>query len=155
MCFGRVPPGGSRQSSENSEAGCPWANGEILDSSSWPSLGAYPAGMGMLLPDETYEERSSSSRRSSCPNVLPELDELDAARALAALRKCDEFLKRHGIRPEFFCRHRERLALQAWLLQRSKLSSGEFYLLTPHLPCLHVGFIGISSGLLGQLTLVS
>ncbi|XP_011499278.1 PREDICTED: uncharacterized protein LOC105363308 [Ceratosolen solmsi marchali] len=42
----------------------------------------------------------------------------EVAKALAAFRKCDEFLQRHRIRPEFFCRYRERLALQAWLLQR-------------------------------------
>ncbi|XP_012278608.1 unconventional myosin-IXb [Orussus abietinus] len=74
--------------------------------------------MGMLLPDETYEERSSSSARSSCQDEGA-VDEVAAAKALAAFRKCDEFLARHGIRPEFFCRHRERLALQTWLLQRS------------------------------------
>ncbi|XP_017883806.2 unconventional myosin-IXb isoform X1 [Ceratina calcarata] len=111
MCFGRVPQVGSCQIGENRQK---------VEGSRWR---LYPEGMGMLLPDETYEERSSSSRRSSCPNVLVDIDEVEAAKALAAFRKCDEFLKRHGIRPEFFCRHRERLALQTWLLQRSKLSS--------------------------------
>ncbi|XP_015587851.1 unconventional myosin-IXb isoform X2 [Cephus cinctus] len=97
--------------------------------------------MGMLLPDETYEEREESSRRSffqtdcsdnvhsdNCDYEVDQLDhdaddleidiEAEAARALTTFRKCDDFLKRHGIRPEFFCRHRERLALQTWLLQR-------------------------------------
>ncbi|XP_076752270.1 unconventional myosin-IXb-like dachs isoform X2 [Xylocopa sonorina] len=119
MCFGRVPRAGSCQTGANTDDSCREEVG-IVESWSWWS---YPAGMGMLLPDETYEERSSSSRRSSCPNALADIDEVEAAKALAAFRKCDEFLKRHGIRPEFFCRHRERLALQTWLLQRSKLSS--------------------------------
>jgi len=78
----------------------------------------FPAEVGMLLPDETYEARSSNA-------LIADVDEIEAAKALAALRRCDEFLKRHGIRPEFFCRHRERLALQAWLLERSKLYSGK------------------------------
>ncbi|XP_012154175.1 unconventional myosin-IXb-like dachs isoform X1 [Megachile rotundata] len=119
MCFGRVPRAGSCESGENSDDSCRKEDEGIVEEP-WR---IYPAGMGMLLPDETYEERSSSSRRSSCPNVLADIDEVEAAKALAAFRKCDEFLKRHGIRPEFFCRHRERLALQTWLLQRSKLSS--------------------------------
>ncbi|XP_043256295.1 unconventional myosin-IXb [Colletes gigas] len=118
MCFGRVPRAGSCETGENSDDSCRKEDEGIVETSGRP----YPAGMGMLLPDETYEERSSSSRRSSCPNVLADIDEVEAAKALAAFRKCDEFLKRHGIRPEFFCRHRERLALQTWLLQRSKLS---------------------------------
>lgn len=120
MCFGRVPRAGSCESGENSDDSCRKEDAE----ETWR---IYPAGMGMLLPDETYEERSSSSRRSSCPNVLVDIDEVEAAKALAAFRKCDDFLKRHGIRPEFFCRHRERLALQTWLLQRSKQSSGESF----------------------------
>ncbi|XP_076640279.1 unconventional myosin-IXb-like dachs isoform X1 [Colletes latitarsis] len=118
MCFGRVPRARSCETGENSDDSCRKEDEGIVEPSGRP----YPAGMGMLLPDETYEERSSSSRRSSCPNVLADIDEVEAAKALAAFRKCDEFLKRHGIRPEFFCRHRERLALQTWLLQRSKLS---------------------------------
>ncbi|KAK1119065.1 hypothetical protein K0M31_013572 [Melipona bicolor] len=124
MCIGRAPRAGSCQSGVNTDDSCRKEDKGILERCWW-SWGYYPAGMGMLLPDETYEERSSSSRRSSCPNVLADIDEVEAAKALAAFRKCDEFLKRHGIRPEFFCRHRERLALQTWLLQRSKLSSGE------------------------------
>ncbi|XP_044580374.1 unconventional myosin-IXb isoform X2 [Cotesia glomerata] len=104
--------------------------------------------MGMLLPDETYEERGSlasslgssistrtssvspsSSSYSRCkqPSSLLlgqlDLDQVEAKKALAVLQKCDEFLQRYNIRPEFFCRHRERLALQAWLRQRSKISS--------------------------------
>ncbi|XP_043526324.1 unconventional myosin-IXb isoform X1 [Frieseomelitta varia] len=122
MCIGRAPRAGSCQSGVNTDDSCRKEDKGILERCWW-SWGSYPAGMGMLLPDETYEERSSSSRRSSCPNVLADIDEVEAAKALAAFRKCDEFLKRHGIRPEFFCRHRERLALQTWLLQRSKLSS--------------------------------
>ncbi|KZC06110.1 hypothetical protein WN55_07572 [Dufourea novaeangliae] len=122
MCFGRVPGAGSYETGENTEDTCRKEDEGIEAQSGYPGV-AYPTGMGMLLPDETYEERSSSSRRSSCPNVLADIDEVEAAKALAAFRKCDEFLKRHGIRPEFFCRHRERLALQTWLLQRSKLSS--------------------------------
>ena len=124
MCIGRAPRAASCQSGVNTDDSCRKEDKRILERCWW-SWGSYPAGMGMLLPDETYEERSSSSRRSSCPNVLADIDEVEAAKALAAFRKCDEFLKRHGIRPEFFCRHRERLALQTWLLQRSKLSSGE------------------------------
>ncbi|XP_033331709.1 unconventional myosin-IXb-like dachs isoform X1 [Megalopta genalis] len=124
MCFGRVPRAGSCETAENSDDSCrkepEGIEEELLGC---PGSLSYPAGMGMLLPDETYEERSSSSRRSSCPNVLDDIDEVEAAKALAAFKKCDEFLKRHGIRPEFFCRHRERIALQTWLLQRSKLSS--------------------------------
>lgn len=114
MCFGRVPLIGSEG------CGC---NYRVEDRTTWK--------MGMLLPDETYEERSSSSRRSSYPSgISVEIDEVEAAKALAAFRKCDEFLKRHGIRPEFFCRHREKLALQTWLLQRStsKFNSGESYI---------------------------
>lgn len=110
--------------------------------------------MGMLLPDETYEERgslasslgssgstrtssaspssSSYSRCKQSSNLLLgqlDLDQVEAKKALAVLQKCDEFLQRYNIRPEFFCRHRERLALQAWLRQRSKISFGEsFYL---------------------------
>ncbi|KAK9305959.1 hypothetical protein QLX08_003197 [Tetragonisca angustula] len=122
MCIGRAPRAGSCQSGVNTDDSCRKEDKGIVERCWW-SWGSYPAGMGMLLPDETYEERSSSSRRSSCPNVLADIDEVEAAKALAAFRKCDEFLKRHGIRPEFFCRHRERLALQTWLLQRSKLSS--------------------------------
>ncbi|XP_017767408.1 PREDICTED: unconventional myosin-IXb [Eufriesea mexicana] len=123
MCFGRVPRAGSCQTGVNTDDSCRKEDEGIVVQWWWWSRRSYPAGMGMLLPDETYEERSSSSRRSSCPNVLADIDEVEAAKALAAFRKCDEFLKRHGIRPEFFCRHRERLALQTWLLQRSKLSS--------------------------------
>ncbi|XP_061936042.1 unconventional myosin-IXb isoform X2 [Apis cerana] len=119
MCFGRVPRAESCQTGVNTDDSCRKEDGGIVELCWW----SCSAGMGMLLPDETYEERSSSSRRSSCPNVLADIDEVEAAKALAAFRKCDEFLKRHGIRPEFFCRHRERLALQTWLLQRSKLSS--------------------------------
>ena len=117
MCFGRVPRIGSEG------CGC---NYWLEDKAT--------CTMGMLLPDETYEERSSSSRRSFCPSSLAEVDEVEAAKALAAFRKCDEFLKRHGIRPEFFCRHRDKLALQTWLLQRSasKFNSGEFILLFPN-----------------------
>ena len=85
--------------------------------------------MVRLLPDETYEERSASSKRESVclKNIDNELDEVEAAKALATFRKCDDFLKRYGIRPEFFCKHREKLALQTWLLQRSssKCESGE------------------------------
>lgn len=121
MCFGRVPRAETCQTGVNTDDSCRKEDGGIVELCWW----SCSAGMGMLLPDETYEERSSSSRRSSCPNVLADIDEVEAAKALAAFRKCDEFLKRHGIRPEFFCRHRERLALQTWLLQRSKLSSGE------------------------------
>ncbi|XP_016770058.2 unconventional myosin-IXb isoform X2 [Apis mellifera] len=119
MCFGRVPRAENCQTGVNTDDSCRKEDGGIVELCWWSCT----AGMGMLLPDETYEERSSSSRRSSCPNVLADIDEVEAAKALAAFRKCDEFLKRHGIRPEFFCRHRERLALQTWLLQRSKLSS--------------------------------
>lgn len=124
MCFGRVPRAENCQTGVNTNDSCRKEDGGIVELCWWSCT----AGMGMLLPDETYEERSSSSRRSSCPNVLADIDEVEAAKALAAFRKCDEFLKRHGIRPEFFCRHRERLALQTWLLQRSKLSSGEYFL---------------------------
>lgn len=129
MCFGRVSRAASCQSGVNSVDSCRKEDEGIVVPSWWPWR-CYPVGMGMLLPDETYEERSSSSKRSSRPNVLAEIDEVEAAKALAAFRKCDEFLKRHGIRPEFFCRHRERLALQTWLSQRSKLSSGEFSFFT-------------------------
>lgn len=98
----------------------------------------------MLMPDETYEEQrcnnssftsSSSSTtltriQTTCRNevvVLNDIDEVAAAMALATIQKCDDFLKRHNIKPEFFCKHRERLALQTWLLQRSsKYNSGEF-----------------------------
>ncbi|XP_076685123.1 unconventional myosin-IXb-like dachs isoform X1 [Andrena cerasifolii] len=120
MCFGRVPRAASCETGVNTGDSC--RKGDEGIPRPWPWI-LYPAGMGMLLPDETYEERSSSSRRTSCPNVLADIDEVEAAKALAAFRKCDEFLKRYGIRPEFFCRHRERIALQTWLLQRSKLSS--------------------------------
>lgn len=85
--------------------------------------------MGMLLPDETYEERSSSSP-SSYQNdlIFSGVNEAVAAKALSAFRKCDDFLQRYNIRPEFFCRHQERIALQSWLLQRTstKFDSGKF-----------------------------
>ncbi|KAF7388669.1 unconventional myosin-Va isoform X1 [Vespula maculifrons] len=104
MCFGGLPRAGSRD---------------------WPAN--FEPGMGMLLPDETYEERSSfnSISNNTTEDLFDNIDEFEAAKALAVLQKCDDFLKRHGIRPEFFCRHRERLALQSWLLQKSKLSSGD------------------------------
>ncbi|XP_039312629.1 unconventional myosin-IXa isoform X1 [Solenopsis invicta] len=112
MCLGRV----ESQSSGTYGGKCSKENLiRIQSPSNRPGRG-FPAEVGMLLPDETYEARSSNA-------LIADLDEIEAAKALAALRRCDEFLKRHGIRPEFFCRHRERLALQAWLLERSKLYS--------------------------------
>ncbi|XP_046478520.1 unconventional myosin-Va isoform X1 [Neodiprion pinetum] len=101
--------------------------GHQVDRSRVGFNGIINSGM-MLLPDETYEERSASRRSSSASNgnadSLEDNDDVvDAARALADLKRCDDFLKRHNIRPEFFCRHRERLALQSWLLQRSTASS--------------------------------
>ncbi|KAI4483515.1 hypothetical protein M0802_013314 [Mischocyttarus mexicanus] len=102
MCFGGLPRAGSRD---------------------WPAN--LEPGMGMLLPDETYEERSSfnSISNTTTEDLFDDIDEYEAAKALAVLQKCDDFLKKYGIRPEFFCKHRERLALQSWLLQKSKLSS--------------------------------
>lgn len=44
----------------------------------------------LLLPDQTYEEASRE--------------------LLTVLRLCDDFLSTYRIRPEFFCRYRERLA---------------------------------------------
>lgn len=119
MCLGRVASRrGSQTSGDFGRAKEEDAAVVIQDYCERTDRRGSPAGMGMLLPDETYEERS--------PNVLiADVDEIEAAKALAAFRRCDEFLKRHGIRPEFFCRHRERLALQAWLLKKSKLYSGE------------------------------
>lgn len=115
MCLGRV--GG--QGSEGTHGGKRGKEHFVrIRGPSDRSAREFAAKMGMLLPDETYEARSSSV-------LIADVDEIEAAKALAALRRCDEFLKRHGIRPEFFCRHRERLALQAWLLKRSKLYSGE------------------------------
>lgn len=87
----------------------------------------------MLLPDETYEEHSSvgsvdSLGKKYCDGFTSDIDEVEAAKALAVLQKCDDFLRVYNIRPEFFCRHRERVELQKWLLQRSpKFSSGEFF----------------------------
>uniref|UniRef100_A0A1Y1LI47 Myosin motor domain-containing protein n=3 Tax=Photinus pyralis TaxID=7054 RepID=A0A1Y1LI47_PHOPY len=54
----------------------------------------------MLLPDETYEQNTAV-----------------AGHLLAVLRVYDDFLARHRIRPEFFCRHREKEALQKRLSQ--------------------------------------
>jgi hypothetical protein len=68
--------------------------------------------------EEEEEEECSSSSTGSSGEDESNVDEAEVAKALAAFRKCDEFLQRHRIRPEFFCRYRERLALQAWLLQR-------------------------------------
>ncbi|KAI4484047.1 hypothetical protein M0804_007503 [Polistes exclamans] len=102
MCFGGLPRAGSRD---------------------WPAN--FEPGMGMLLPDETYEERSSfnSISNNTTEDLFDDINEYEAAKALAVLQKCDDFLKRNGIKPEFFCKHREKLALQSWLLQKSKLSS--------------------------------
>ncbi|RLU20813.1 hypothetical protein DMN91_007427 [Ooceraea biroi] len=112
MCLGRV---GSQGSETYGGERC---KEDLIRTQSLPDLPGRGsiAEMGMLLPDETYETRSSNA-------LIADVDEIEAAKALAALRRCDEFLKRHGIRPEFFCRHRERLALQAWLLKRSKFSA--------------------------------
>jgi hypothetical protein len=49
----------------------------------------------LLLPDETYEEGARN-----------------AEEMLAVLRLYDDFLTRHRIRPEFFCKYREKVALQ-------------------------------------------
>lgn len=116
MCLGRV--GGQGRGTYGGKCGKKDAIG-IRDLSDRPGRGGSLVEMGMLLPDETYEARSSNA-------LIADVDEIEAAKALAALRRCDEFLKRHGIRPEFFCRHRERLALQAWLLKRSQLYSGKY-----------------------------
>ncbi|XP_032669499.1 unconventional myosin-IXb isoform X1 [Odontomachus brunneus] len=112
MCLGRV---GSRRGSDTS-GGRSNKKDCIIIIRGPSNRGGAPAKMGMLLPDETYEARSTNV-------LIADVDEIEAAKALAALRRCDEFLKRHGIRPEFFCRHRERLALQAWLLKKSNLYS--------------------------------
>lgn len=116
MCLGRVEsrPGSDTSGGRSDKKDCVI----VIRGSSNRSGGSVLAEMGMLLPDETYEARST--------NVpIADADEIQAAKALAALRRCDEFLKKHGIRPEFFCRHRERLALQAWLLKKFNLYSGE------------------------------
>lgn len=77
--------------------------------------------MGMLLPDQTYEEHGTSQSKSTCSvnDILDEIDDVQVEKTLAAFRKYDEFLKRYGIRPEFFCKHREKLALETWLIQKS------------------------------------
>jgi hypothetical protein len=49
----------------------------------------------LLLPDETYEQGARN-----------------AEEMLAVLRLYDDFLARHRIRPEFFCKYREKIALQ-------------------------------------------
>jgi hypothetical protein len=49
----------------------------------------------LLLPDETYEEGARNAQEM-----------------LAVLTLYDDFLARHRIRPEFFCKYREKLALQ-------------------------------------------
>lgn len=82
--------------------------------------------------DEYYEEGDeydTSSTETAATTTYR--DETEVVRTLAAFRKCDEFLQRHKIRPEYFCRYKERLALQAWLLQRlshkvSKRFPGKF-----------------------------
>ena len=66
--------------------------------------------------DSSYDSRSSSGSSSDDDEI--NMNEAQVAKALAAFRKCDEFLQRHNIRPDVFKRYRERLALQAWLLQR-------------------------------------
>jgi len=114
MCLGRV----ESQSSRTYGGKCSKEDSIRIQGLSNRPGRDFLAEVGMLLPDETYEARSSNA-------LIADVDEIEAAKALAALRRCDEFLKRHGIRPEFFCRHRERLALQAWLLERSKLYSGK------------------------------
>jgi hypothetical protein len=52
----------------------------------------------MLLPDETYEECAQSCRQ-----------------LLELLRDYDDFLRRHRIRPDFFCRYNEKMLLQKTL----------------------------------------
>ncbi|OXU24244.1 hypothetical protein TSAR_014425 [Trichomalopsis sarcophagae] len=69
--------------------------------------------------DDDDDDNDEDSYSSDDEEDEDSMHELAVAKALAAFRKCDEFLQRHRIRPEFFCRYRERLALQAWLLQRA------------------------------------
>lgn len=48
----------------------------------------------MLLPDETYEQNARA-----------------AGHLLAVLRVYDDFLARHRIKPEFFCRYGEKIGI--------------------------------------------
>ena len=55
MCFGRVPRAENCQTGVNTDDSCRKEDGGIVELCWWSCT----AGMGMLLPDETYEERSS------------------------------------------------------------------------------------------------
>lgn len=84
--------------------------------------------------DYSYDARSSTtsgSYQDDEDDDEEDMDEVAVEKALTAFRKCDEFLQRHKIKPELFCRYKERLELQAWLFRRiaakaSKCVSGEF-----------------------------
>ena len=76
------------------------------------------------------DDYSYSTSESSVTEYEEEEEEVRVARTIAAFRKCDEFLQRHSISPERFCRYKERVALQTWLLKRltikaSKSAAGE------------------------------
>ena len=62
----------------------------------WPMpAGEMTVASMLLMPDETYEEGARNAQQM-----------------LAVLRLYDDFLARHRIRPEFFCKYREKVALQ-------------------------------------------
>lgn len=78
----------------------------------------------MLLPDQTYENRSYTCRSLSTGDIF-DISHGKIEKTLAVLHKCDEFLKRYRIKPEFFCKHREKLALQTWIIQQSSRLKNE------------------------------
>ncbi|XP_059474845.1 unconventional myosin-IXa isoform X2 [Neocloeon triangulifer] len=95
----------------------------------------------MLLPDQTYDESDGAFvdadlHRDKVQNWLrdsvfaeqpgaaaPPPQQVEAAccvakRILCTLQTYDRFLQANGIKPEFFCRYREKLALQKLLLRK-------------------------------------
>ncbi|KAJ8688234.1 hypothetical protein QAD02_024029 [Eretmocerus hayati] len=74
----------------------------------------------------TSTSSPSTSSASESENERLNVDEAEVAKVLAAFRKCDEFLQRHHIRPEYYCRYEDRLALHAWLLRRVSDKASRF-----------------------------
>uniref|UniRef100_A0ABD2XLK8 Uncharacterized protein n=1 Tax=Trichogramma kaykai TaxID=54128 RepID=A0ABD2XLK8_9HYME len=75
--------------------------------------------------DDDEEESYTSSESSVTEYEEEEEEEVRVARTIAAFRKCDEFLQRHSISPDIFCRYKERLALQTWLLRRLTIKASK------------------------------
>ncbi|CAB0033148.1 unnamed protein product [Trichogramma brassicae] len=75
--------------------------------------------------DDDEEESYTSSESSATEYEEEEEEEVRVARTIAAFRKCDEFLQKHSISPDIFCRYKERLALQTWLLRRLTIKASK------------------------------